>query len=375
MARFKLSEFDFSPQTDFSAAGNYKPETMFTPQMFNPAFSGQTASPARQDNRRYQASNSGDSSAPYERLLRSAAQQHGVPYEVLKGVIGVESSFNPGALPPLDPMTGKRKSSAKGIAQLIDSTAKELGVTDPFNPDQAIPGAARYLRQNMDKFGGDIIKAVSAYNIGPGAVSQSGVTNPDYVRKVLGEAANIPVAAPFSAATGMPLNEGLREQHARLAKMGLEEREDMLAAMPTGSRPIHAIRGNKESWYNPGQGREFGTFAEATTGYTGGPSFASEETRRVTTEQSAQESRQKIAEETNKSNLEVGRAREITAMTQALNPYTAGSMEELLASEDSNKEASTAPQKVNEEEGGLWKWIKDLQKKREKMEYDENNLW
>jgi soluble lytic murein transglycosylase-like protein len=74
--------------------------------------------------------------------------------------------------------------------QLMDGTARELGVTDSFDPAQNIAAGARYLKQMLNRFGGDVTRAVAAYNAGPGSVEASGGVPPfaetqSYVKNVL----------------------------------------------------------------------------------------------------------------------------------------------------------------------------------------------
>jgi soluble lytic murein transglycosylase-like protein len=75
----------------------------------------------------------------------------------------------------------------------MPATAAGLGVTNPLDPVQSIEGGARYLRQQLDHFGGDVSKALAAYNAGPGAVERFGGIPPyeetqNYVQRVLGYA-------------------------------------------------------------------------------------------------------------------------------------------------------------------------------------------
>jgi hypothetical protein len=95
--------------------------------------------------------------------VRHYATKHGLDPERFVRQIGAESQFNATAVNP--------RSGAAGIAQLMPETAKGLGV-DPMNVDQALDGAARYMRQNLDANGGDYRKALAAYNWGPGNVAK-----------------------------------------------------------------------------------------------------------------------------------------------------------------------------------------------------------
>lgn len=113
-----------------------------------------------------------------ETLFSRYEKQYGLPSGLLKAVSTVESSGNPQAVSP---------KGAQGLFQIMPGTAKELGV-DPFNPEAATDGAARYLKQNYDKFGNWDL-ALAAYNAGPGNVKKYGGIPPfeetqNYVQKV-----------------------------------------------------------------------------------------------------------------------------------------------------------------------------------------------
>ena len=83
----------------------------------------------------------------------------------------------------------------------MPGTAAGLGVTNSHDPAQALDGGAKYLRQQLDAFGGDVARALAAYNAGPGAVQRYGGVPPyaetqNYVRKVQANAAEFRASAP-----------------------------------------------------------------------------------------------------------------------------------------------------------------------------------
>jgi soluble lytic murein transglycosylase-like protein len=117
---------------------------------------------------------------PYKAEIDAAAAKYGLDPAVLRGLIRAESNFNPNAGSP---------AGAQGLTQLMPGTAASLGVTNIHDPAQNIDAGAHYLRQQLDAFGGDVTKALAAYNAGPGAVKRYGGVPPyaetqAYVRRV-----------------------------------------------------------------------------------------------------------------------------------------------------------------------------------------------
>lgn len=106
----------------------------------------------------------------YDGMIRAAAASQNIDYDVLWRLLYQESRFRD------DIVTGRVTSpvGALGIAQFMPATAREWGV-DPLDPASAIPGAARYLRWLINQFGGDLDKAVAAYNWGIGNVRRQGL--------------------------------------------------------------------------------------------------------------------------------------------------------------------------------------------------------
>lgn len=119
----------------------------------------------------------------------SVAAQEGVNPNLLSALIEQESGYQQGAT---------SNAGAIGYGQLMPDTAKALGV-DPYDSDGNLVGTARYLKQQLDTFGGDVEKALAAYNAGPGAVEEYGGIPPyeetqNYVKSILGKLGGIDIS-------------------------------------------------------------------------------------------------------------------------------------------------------------------------------------
>jgi hypothetical protein len=118
---------------------------------------------------------------PYVHEIRDAAERYGVPVRLVSAVIRAESGFNPRAV---------SRKGARGLMQLMPTTAASLGVRNSFDPKQNIDGGVRHLRGLIDRFPSNLPFALAAYNAGERAVVQYGGIPPypetqDYVSKVL----------------------------------------------------------------------------------------------------------------------------------------------------------------------------------------------
>jgi len=113
-------------------------------------------------------------------IVQETAQKHDVDPNLVSAVISTESNWNTSAL---------SRKGAQGLMQLVPETAQKLGVNNAWDPEQNIDGGVRYLHMLLDRYNGDVPKALAAYNAGPSAVDRwGGVPNypetREYVRKV-----------------------------------------------------------------------------------------------------------------------------------------------------------------------------------------------
>ncbi|NGQ94580.1 transglycosylase SLT domain-containing protein [Brevibacillus sp. SYP-B805] len=98
--------------------------------------------------------------------INRIATAYGVDPKLVREVVRAESNFNPNAV---------SRAGAKGLMQLMDSTARSLHVQNPFNPDENIRGGTLFLRKLLQKYDGNVKVALAAYNAGPGRVDRLGI--------------------------------------------------------------------------------------------------------------------------------------------------------------------------------------------------------
>ncbi|MBD3293750.1 MAG: transglycosylase SLT domain-containing protein [Armatimonadia bacterium] len=118
-------------------------------------------------------------SGDYDGIIRNAAAANNLSPDLIHAVVRAESDYNPRC---------RSSAGAMGLMQLMPGTARALGVSNPWDPAQNVAGGARYLREQMDRFG-DLTLALAAYNAGPGAVRRYDGVPPyeetqTYVRRV-----------------------------------------------------------------------------------------------------------------------------------------------------------------------------------------------
>jgi soluble lytic murein transglycosylase-like protein len=126
------------------------------------------------------ASSEANARQSLDAVVEQTARRHDVDVNLVKAMIHTESNSNPRAV---------SNKGALGLMQLMPFTARDLGVTNAFDPVQNVDGGVRYLKSLLTQFGGDLSRSLAAYNAGPGAVTRYGGVPPyretqDYVKKI-----------------------------------------------------------------------------------------------------------------------------------------------------------------------------------------------
>jgi soluble lytic murein transglycosylase-like protein len=102
-------------------------------------------------------------------VVNTASGHYRLDPDLVSSVIKAESGFNVRAVSP---------KGAQGLMQLMPDTASKLGVPDPFDPQANVEGGTRYLRELLERYNFDLVKALAAYNAGPLRVEQYGGVPP-----------------------------------------------------------------------------------------------------------------------------------------------------------------------------------------------------
>jgi hypothetical protein len=112
-------------------------------------------------------------------IIDKASRRYGVESGLIRAIIKAESNFNPRAV---------SSAGAQGLMQLMPATARGLGVSDSFDPEQNVMAGTRFLKDMLSRYGGNLDEALAAYNWGPGNVDRHGSDHlPRETRAYLGK--------------------------------------------------------------------------------------------------------------------------------------------------------------------------------------------
>ncbi|MBF0431975.1 MAG: lytic transglycosylase domain-containing protein [Fibrobacteria bacterium] len=148
----------------------HAPNFQFSPGTIPPAVPGM-----------YPSQKSGYSQFNLNSIIKSASDKHDIDERLIKSIILQESAGNPKAV---------STAGAKGLMQLMDTTAKEMGVRNVFDPRENVLGGVKYFKMLQKMFKGDLEKSLAAYNAGPGQVKKYKGIPPfpetrNYVKRVM----------------------------------------------------------------------------------------------------------------------------------------------------------------------------------------------
>jgi len=149
----------------------------------------------------------------YSQYIQKAASKYELEPELIRAVIKTESNGNHRAV---------SRKGAKGLMQLMPSTASDMNVSNPFNPEENIDGGTRYLKYLLERFKGNMTLALAAYNSGPGTVEKYGNVPPidetrQYVKRIF-NLYNGRKSYAFSDMSAIP-----REKNSPIYKVLLED--------------------------------------------------------------------------------------------------------------------------------------------------------
>jgi len=148
-------------------------------------------------------------------VVNSASDRYRLDPDLVNSVIKAESGFNSRAVSP---------KGARGLMQLMPGTASQLGVPNAFDPQANVEGGTRYLRELLERYNFDLVKALAAYNAGPQRVEQYGGVPPyyetwAYVARIVRDFNKKKMAQEKAAATATKATKGANgKSNARAPK-------------------------------------------------------------------------------------------------------------------------------------------------------------
>lgn len=148
---------------------------------------------------------SGFTQLEIDAAIEQAASRHNVDANLVRALVKVESNFNPNAV---------SRKGAMGLMQLMPQTARQMKLTNPFDPQQNIDAGVRHLKQLLENYGGDVRLSLAAYNAGSGAVARSGgiphfAETQNYVRRI---------TSLYGGGLGNPYSSGASREPVRVQR-------------------------------------------------------------------------------------------------------------------------------------------------------------
>lgn len=194
-------------------------------------------------------------------IFAEAAARYGVSEKLLKSVAKAESNFNPSAV---------SKAGAIGVMQLMPATARSLGVTDPYDARQNIMGGAKYLKENLDRFGGNVSLALAAYNAGPNAVQKYGGIPPyketqNYVKTVTAYMNGAPITTGKTVEKSKTTAQTLAGMYGSAALLSGSSEGSSYSSYGQSSGLYGLLSGGAGSYYGSGSGMVSALLGTAST--------------------------------------------------------------------------------------------------------------
>jgi soluble lytic murein transglycosylase-like protein len=182
-------------------------------------------------------------------VVNSASAAYHLDPDLVNSVIHAESGFNSHAISP---------KGARGLMQLMPSTASNLGVKDSFDPEANVGGGSRYLRELLERYNFDLVKALAAYNAGPQRVEQYNGVPPfretrAYVARIVHEYNKKKVAQEKAEGRARKLHAAQStKQSGKLANSQTQNQKSASSSSMAASRaPKYSAKSNAQLAANP----------------------------------------------------------------------------------------------------------------------------
>ncbi len=195
-----------------------------------------------------ECSNSTHSATNLTEVVNSASATYHLDPDLVNSVIHAESGFNSHAV---------SRQGARGLMQLMPSTASDLGVKDSFDPEANVGGGSRYLRELLERYDFDLVKALAAYNAGPQRVEQYNGVPPfretrAYVARIVHEYNRKKIAQEQADARGKKLKASQSTKQSPGKPAASHHQKSATSASPATSRaPKYSAKSTSQLAANP----------------------------------------------------------------------------------------------------------------------------